>query len=296
MTLRIANAPISWGVQTADDASNPTWERVLDEATAAGYNFIELGPLGFMPLDVAVLQPALSARSLAVPGGFLYEDLHRPEAGNYVMSRAAAVVAALQALGASYLIVIDAMSTERMRTAGRSAAAARLGHAAWEHVTELVERIAVLADAHGLKAVLHPHVGTYVEFEDEIAQLLEATDSQKVGLCVDTGHSAYAGVDPVALIDRYGHRVTYLHLKDVSGRVLERVHAEALDFETALAAEIFCPLGRGVVDFVALRGTLAGLGYDGYATVEQDIDLAAATQPAVAAAESLSYLRSVGLA
>lgn len=296
MALRLANAPVSWAVFTADAASNPPWERVLDEVAGAGYRFIELGPIGFMPPDSAVLGPALASRGLAVPGTFLYEDLHRPEAHEEILERARLICGLLRELGASNLVAIDAMSVERAATAGRSAAATRLGPAAWRELVKLVNDVARLASEFGLKAVFHPHAGTYVEFADEIDRLLGETDPTTLDLCVDTGHAAYAGVDPVALTRKHAPRVSYLHLKDVDGRVLERVHSEALDFDSALAAGIFCPLGRGVVDFPALRTLLDELGYCGYATVEQDVDPAAPSDPAAAAAESLSYLESVGLA
>ena len=52
--IHIANCDIryllrSWGVEFADDPRNPAWTRVLDECKAAGYDGIELGPIGFMP-------------------------------------------------------------------------------------------------------------------------------------------------------------------------------------------------------------------------------------------------------
>ena len=66
MQLSIGNAPCSWGVEFAGDPRNPPWTQVLDEARAAGYNGIELGPLGYMPEDPAVLGPALQARGLTL--------------------------------------------------------------------------------------------------------------------------------------------------------------------------------------------------------------------------------------
>jgi inosose dehydratase len=296
VALRVANAPVSWAVFTADAASNPPWQRVLDEIAGAGYRFVELGPLGFMPPDSAVLAPALATRGLAVPGTFLYEDLHWPEAHDAILDRARATCRLLRELDAANLVVIDAMSAERAATAGRSAAAARLGQAEWTQLVDLVNDVARVAAELGLKAVFHPHVGTYVEFADEIDRLLAETDPATLGLCLDTGHAAYAGVDPVALARTYARRLSYLHLKDVDGAVLERVRSEELDFESALAAGIFCPLGRGVVDFPGLRVALEELGYSGYATVEQDVDPAAPSDPAAGAAASLSYLESVGLA
>jgi inosose dehydratase len=294
MLVRVANAPVSWGVFTADAASNPPWAEVLDEVAGAGYSFVELGPLGYMPLDATLLSKELAARELEVPATFLYDDIHRPEARETIIERARATCVLLQELHATNLVVIDAMSPERAATAGRSDAAIRLDKSAWHALLHVVDEVARLAAHHKLRAVFHPHVGTYVEFADEIDRLLAETDPAMLDLCVDTGHSAYAGVDPVALIRRYASRVSYLHLKDINGEVLERVRSEALGFDAALAEGIFCPLGQGVVDFQALLALLTELEYDGYATVEQDVDPAAPARPAAAASESLAYLHSVG--
>ena len=48
MTIRIGNAPCSWGVEFAGDPRNPSWQTVLKECAEAGYKGIELGPVGFM--------------------------------------------------------------------------------------------------------------------------------------------------------------------------------------------------------------------------------------------------------
>ena len=40
MTIRIGNAPCSWGVEFADDTRNPHWSRVLDECARAGFKGI----------------------------------------------------------------------------------------------------------------------------------------------------------------------------------------------------------------------------------------------------------------
>ena len=56
----IGTAPDSWGVWFPDDPQQTTWERFLDEATAAGYTRIELGPFGFLPTDPHRLRGAVS--------------------------------------------------------------------------------------------------------------------------------------------------------------------------------------------------------------------------------------------
>ena len=48
MSIKIGNAPCSWGVEWADDPRNPSWESVLIECRESSYDGIELGPIGFM--------------------------------------------------------------------------------------------------------------------------------------------------------------------------------------------------------------------------------------------------------
>ncbi len=62
MTIRIGNAPCSWGVEFANDPRNPDWRTVLRQNAEAGYKGIELGPVGFMPED-----PPQVAEALAEP-------------------------------------------------------------------------------------------------------------------------------------------------------------------------------------------------------------------------------------
>ena len=119
----------------------------------------------------------------------------------------------------------------------------------------------------GLRPVFHPHAGTFVEFLDEIERLMEDTE---LDLCLDTGHCAYARIDPVAAIEEFASRLTHVHFKDVAGDVLSRIDAEGLDFWTAIEAGVFCPLGEGIVDIGAVLRTLDRQGYRGYATIEQD--------------------------
>jgi inosose dehydratase len=122
--------------------------------------------------------------------------------------------------------------------------------------------LAAAADAvraEGLRPLVHPHAGTRIESAREIAAALDVCD-----LCVDTGHCAYAGVDPAWLIATAGERVGCVHLKDLDPR---RVRG---DFWASVAAGAFVPVGSGSVDFAGVLATLRGIGYAGWAVVEQD--------------------------
>ena len=72
MTIRIGNAPCSWGVEFPNDLRNPPWRQVLKECAQAGYRGIELGPVGYMPEDPAILGEALAEHELELIGGVLF--------------------------------------------------------------------------------------------------------------------------------------------------------------------------------------------------------------------------------
>jgi inosose dehydratase len=297
MHLSIGNAPCSWGVEFADDPRNPPWTRVLDEAKAAGYTGIELGPLGFMPEDPAILGPALAERDLTLIGGVLFRPFHDPAQWSQVWDAANRTCRTLAAHHAQRLVLIDSISPRRAPTAGRSKEAERLRGSDRERFLDRIRAVATLATEDlGLEVSMHAHAAGFVEFEDELVDVLEAVDSKLLGVCLDTGHCEYAGFDPVAFYRRHSERVTYLHFKDIDPKVRRRAIDERIGFYDACAAGLFCNLGDGVVDFLALKGELASAGFAGWGTVEQDCDPTGARSPLVDARTNLMYLKKIGLA
>ena len=75
MTIRIGNAPCSWGVEFAGDPRNPPWRQVLSDCRDAGYRGIELGPIGFMPEDPDVLGEALEEFGQELIGGVVFRPV-----------------------------------------------------------------------------------------------------------------------------------------------------------------------------------------------------------------------------
>lgn len=297
MPIRVANAPASWGIEDPEDGANPAFAVLLDQLAAAGYAGTELGPLGYLPTDVRELTRELRARDLELVAGFLFEPLHTRAGIDAALERADETCRLLAEAGAGLLVIIQGFTPERERAAGRPGAAPGLTDDEWRTLIDGVHEVARLAaGGHGLVPCFHPHAGTAVEFEPEIERLVRDTDPELVALCIDSGHCAYSGVDPVALYRRHAERVAYLHLKDVDRGRLRSALGAALGFEDAVAHGVFCPLGEGVVDFGALRAALDEHGFDGWATVEQDRLPSDSTAPGEQAAASLRHLRSVGLA
>lgn len=252
MRLELATGPVSWGVDFAGAPGNPPWRSVLDGVAAAGFTRTELGPLGYLP---PAADAALAARGVRITGGFVFaslDDWETPALARRVCERVAA-------LGGRVVVLIDGVDRVRERTAGDSARAPRLDRPARESLGAAIEALAELARDHGLRPVVHPHAGSRIEFADEIAAAAERCE-----LCLDTGHLAYAGLDPVAVYDEFAERVPYLHLKDADPA------RRAGGFWSSVAAGVFRPLGDGCVDLPALAARLDAHGYEGVAVIEQD--------------------------
>lgn len=294
MSIALANAPVSWGVDYPDDPGNPPWPKVMDEIAAAGYRDTELGPYGYYPTNPNVLRGEFERRGLKVVAGFVFQPLHDPAQADAVLDVATRTVKLLAAVGGTRLVTIDHISDERMRTAGRPADAVRLDEIRFGQMIDLIHRIADIALAHGITPVVHQHAGCFIEYEDEIEAVIRAADPARVGLCVDTGHLSYAGIDALRFYEAHADRVKHFHFKDIDPAIHSRVVSEKIGFLDAVAQKVFCPMGKGVVDWPGLAEATTRRNYVGAATVEQDMDPAVSLAPLEDAKASLAYLRSVG--
>src|SRR3990170_3565312 len=78
--IKVANAPVSWGVIEKVAGERSAYAGVLDEIAQTGYAGTELGDWGFMPTDPARLQREVSARNLELIGAFVPVALANREA------------------------------------------------------------------------------------------------------------------------------------------------------------------------------------------------------------------------
>lgn len=295
MTIRIGNAPCSWGVEFADDPRNPPWQQVLRENAAAGYKGIELGPVGYMPEDPAELADGLAEHDLELIGGVVFRPFHDPAEWDNVMDGSVRTCRSLVAHGARHLVLIDSISPRRAPTAGRPDEAEQMDEAEWRAYAERIATIAKMgSEEYGLTVGMHAHAAGFIDFEPELERLLEEVDETHLKICFDTGHHSYAGYDPVAFMRRHIDRISYMHFKDIDPRVKARVVANRTGFYDACGEGIFCNLGEGDVDFPAVRQILLDNNFEGWCTVEQDCDPAGDTEPVADARANRAYLQSIG--
>ena len=295
MAIRIGNAPCSWGVEFAGDPRNPPWRQVLQDCAAAGYTGIELGPVGFMPEDAAVLGDALAENGLTLIGGVVFRPFHDPAAWGDVMDGALRTCKALVAHGARHLVLIDSISPRRAPTAGRAEEAEAMSPAEWSGFIDRIATVARMgAQDFGLTVGIHAHAAGFIDFEPELERLLQAVDESILKICFDTGHHSYAGFDPVAFMRRHIGRISYMHFKDIDPVVKARAIANRTGFYDACGQGIFCNLGQGDVDFRAVRQVLLDARFSGWCTVEQDCDPTLDVSPIGDARANRAYLNTIG--
>ncbi len=302
MTIKIGNAPVSFGVFEPGfgETRQLPWPVVLDHIRDAGYGGTELGPHGYLPTEPATLDAELKARGLDLGSSFVQLRFPPHDQGELetAVQEALTVGRLLATRGVEEVIIADAGDERRIAGAGRNPPG--WTDEQWERAAAALYALARRLDSElGMRVVIHHHAGTYWETPDEIERLLSVTPPGQVDLLLDTGHYVYGGGDPLQLMDRHGDRVRYVHYKDVDAARLERVRGEEQDMHTAWRQGVFVPLGQGCVDFSALTERLRRADYAGWIIVEQDVvpddDGNMSPDPLACARASREYLRGLGL-
>jgi inosose dehydratase len=250
-----------------------------------GLSATELGPDGFLPADPDELARTLARHNLHAVGGFTPFVLHRPDVDPMIeLDR---LVLAFKAARAGVMV----LSADSGLTGYDSRP--DLDDEGWHRLLRNLDRVAVRAAEHGIRAVLHPHVGTMVETGEDVQRVL---DGSAISLCLDTGHLLIGGTDPAVLAGQVPDRIAHTHFKDVDLSYARQVQAGRLTYTEAVRRGMYRPLGEGDVDVVAIVEHLRGNGYDGWYTLEQDTILTeppAGEGPVADVRTSVNYLRSL---
>jgi inosose dehydratase len=292
--IRVGSAPDSWGVWFPDDPQQVPWRRFLDEVSACGYEWIELGPYGYLPTDPAQLTDELGSRGLKVSAGTVFEALHRPDSWDDVWRQVGDVAALTKAMGGTHVVVIP--DVWRDHKTGEAIEPRELPEDGWQRLAAGMDRLGrAVQEEYGLQIAFHPHADSHVGYQKDIERFLAETDPQYVPLCLDTGHVSYYGGDNLDLIRRYPERIGYLHLKQVDPAVVDRVLAEDIPFPQAVQLGAMTEPPNGVPDLPPLLEAVEELGLDVFAIVEHDLYPCDPDLPFGIAQRTHSYIGSCGL-
>jgi inosose dehydratase len=269
---RVGANPIIWSNDDfAELAGDVPLDVILADMRACGFAGSELGHA--YPRDTAALGQALGRHGLQLASGWhstylASGDLAREEEGFRTHA------ALLKSLGADVAIVAEctrAIHGERNRALGfGDHDRPLLTESEWQRMVSGLRRLTEIARGDGMTVAYHHHMGTVVQTASELDHLL--ADVPGLGLVLDPGHLAFAGIDPMSVVRRHGRRVAHAHLKSVRAEVRERAVREGWSFCRAVSEGVFTIPGDGMVDFPAIFAELAKLGYRGWLVVEAEED------------------------
>ena len=269
MTVRLGTNPIAWSNDDLRELGDATpLETCLSEARAAGFVGIELGHK--FPREPNALRDVLARHDLAlVSGWYSARLLERSSEAEMIAMRPHLEL--LLALGCRVLILAEtsnAIHGER---------AIPLSHRPvlkdWGVFARRLTELADLIRAEGMTLAYHHHMGTIIQSEAEIDQMMVMT-GDNVTLLLDTGHATFAGADPVGLATRYRERITHVHCKDVRADFMRNALAKDSSFLNSVLDGVFAVPGDGCIDFISVLAALQG--YEGWLVVEAEQDPAKA--------------------
>jgi inosose dehydratase len=269
MAVRLGINPITW---TNDDlpelGGNIPLETCLAEARLAGFSGIEMG--GKFPRSADQLARLLDRHRLTLVSGWY--DGHLLDFGlKREWEEVQAHLALLREMGCRHIIYADVSRRSGGDLFAPISARPKLSAAEWPRYGEDLTRLAERMRAFGVDMAFHHHMGTVVETDAEVDRLMAET-GPAVGLLLDSGHSAFAGGDPVALAKRHAGRVVHVHCKDTRKPVLDAARRKDGSFMQAVLDGVFTVPGDGAVDFAALLAVLRQAGYAGWLIVEAEQD------------------------
>jgi inosose dehydratase len=286
---QVAVNPLAWMFSADgqyDPSSAPPLSEIYSQVRDAGFDAVHIEPPQGMPLsDYRLL---LADAGLAPAPGYFEGSFEEAEALGALTERARLVAAQHAALGLDRIFIAQLFGTapERMATPAVGAAPDR------DRTARIAEGIGFVCEAmvaEGVVPCLHQHVGTWIETIEELDLVMASVDPKHLLLGPDTGHLAWAGADPAAVIERYLDRLGAVHLKDVRASLVSESRAGGPDYLTsATKRHLWTEPGRGDVDFPAVLAVLAG--YDGWYVIE--VDVADQPTPAESARVSAEWVKA----
>lgn len=123
----------------------------------------------------------------------------------------------------------------------------------------------------GMKFGIHAHLGSPFQVKEEVDRVMDLTDPTHVYFICDTGHVTMAGMDPVQLTRTYVSRIIEYHIKDTAPEHKGGFTGTLSEpYNTRPDNRIFFELGKGGVDFLAIKRLLDDHSWKGWWTVELD--------------------------
>lgn len=267
MKARLGMSPIAWWNDDLPELSDDvSLEECLRQSRSAGFTGMELGRR--FPSDPDEMLPILKAADVTLCGGWFSGTLscEDMEANK---DRIRPMIELFKAVDAPCIVYGEtgqSIQGDRNMPLNRKAVLTDDEMKAYgRRVTEFAD----WAEGQGMPLSFHHHMATVVQYEHELDAFMAASG---IPLLLDAGHLAFAGGDPLRVIDKYHARITHVHTKDIRQDVVDALDWSKDSFLDAVIKGAFTVPGDGSLDFEAIVQRLADYGYEGWFVVEAEQD------------------------
>ncbi|MGF1875304.1 myo-inosose-2 dehydratase [Photobacterium frigidiphilum] len=273
MTVQLGINPLTW---TNDDlpslGAETSLETCLTEGRQAGFTGFELG--NKFPRDASVLGPILAKHDVKLVSGWYSGELLTRSVEEEIEA-VQPHLTLLRELGAKVMVFAEVTNCIHGDQAKSVYLRPKFPAEQWREYGEKLTKFARYTQSQGVQIAYHHHMGTVIETEADIDNLMKHTGPD-VGLLLDTGHLTFAGADPITVAERWAHRINHVHCKDIRRDVLADVKNRKTSFLDAVLNGVFTVPGDGCIDYSTLFTLLKNNEYQGWLVVEAEQDPAVA--------------------
>jgi sugar phosphate isomerase/epimerase len=141
---------------------------------------------------------------------------------------------------------------------------------------DALDNVEKMVKKYDLKIAIHNHGPTDKKYPSplDVMRLVKDRD-QRMGLCMDVGHTVRIGVDPSDAIHQCANRLYEFHMKDVTAATPQGKPTE---------------VGKGVIDIVGVLKALVNIKWPYHVALEYEVK---ADDPLPGVMESFAYMRGI---
>jgi Sugar phosphate isomerases/epimerases len=141
---------------------------------------------------------------------------------------------------------------------------------------DALDNVEKMVKKYDLKIAIHNHGPTDKKYPSplDVMRLVKDRD-QRMGVCMDVGHTVRIGVDPIDAIRQCANRLYEFHMKDVTAATPQGKPTE---------------VGKGVIDIVGVLKALVNIKWPYHVALEYEVK---ADDPLPGVTESFAYMRGV---
>lgn len=205
------------------------------------------------------------------------KDVHLPMTpANQVAARAAEYRAAGLTLTAAGTIYFDKDDDNDIRSKFEYVKTAGIPVIVGSPTRQVLPRVEKFVKEYDIKLAIHNHGPEDKQWPSPL-DILAAVKSmdQRIGCCIDVGHTMRAGTDPVEAIKKVGSRLYDVHMKDLAQSKVKESQVE---------------VGDGLMPVRGIFKALIDIGYKGNVDLEYEIK---ENDPLPGVIKSFAYMRGV---